>query len=387
MIQDRGGGCPHVGPRRASRVLGLRPASAGARQARAKRPRGGAPAPSVVARLAPCVAVFVSALAPHVTAAPSDTAGPPAPSATAPTASFPSEPFPSASASSAPPAPTLSAASATPATTAAPPPIVYVTPEDRRKREALELVSRQNLLAGYTNSFVYRKNWGEGFGYVSAAIGAIGIPVAASVYDDDKPAALTWLVGFSASTAVVGASLFATRDTRVDILEAVTQFNGGVIMLGLAVADDPGDWPRLSTGAAAGVGFGEALLLGINSFARRTPTSTLRSHRDRLQQGPVSRAELAAAERDFLGADVPFGQGILALPYGVGAVVAVVPAFDAKNSSDERLVSGLIGGVLGLDAIVIALTPTLVSSYRANTQGVGLSLLAGPGNFTLRYRF
>jgi hypothetical protein len=109
--------------------------------------------------------------------------------------------------------------------------------------------------------------------------------------------------------------------------------------------------------------------LGINSLARRTPTSALRSHRDRLEGGAVSEAELRAVERDFLAADVPFGQGVLALPFAIGAGVALVPAFDGKSTSDEQLASGIIGGILGLDAIFIALAPSLVPSYRNTVHG------------------
>ena len=183
------------------------------------------------------------------------------------------------------------------------------------------------------------------------------------------------------------ASLFATRDTRVDVLETAIMFNAGVAFLGYAVADDPGSLPRLTAAGAAGAGFGEALLLGINSLVRKTPTSTLRSHRDRLQKGRASEAELRGIERDFLAADEPFGKGIQALPFAAGAAVALVPAFQEKSTSDEQLASGITGGILALDALFIVLAPTLVPSYRTSVQGVGLSLFAGPGNLTLRGQF
>jgi hypothetical protein len=213
------------------------------------------------------------------------------------------------------------------------------------------------------------------------------VPFAAYAPGLDKKAGTTWVLGFSASSLVALGSLYATRDTRADILEAAVSFNLGVAFLGVAVADDPDPFPRLTAGGLAGAGFGETLLVGINSLARRTPTSTLRANRDRLQQGAVSAAELAEMERDFLDAGVPFGQGVLALPYGAGAVVALIPAFDAQRPSDSRTLSGVFGGLLALGALFTALPPTLVSAYRRTSTEAGLSVLPGVGSLTLRYRF
>lgn len=61
----------------------------------------------------------------------------------------------------------------------------------------------------------------------------------------DQGLGATCSIGFGVTTLAAGFSIAATRDTRVDVLDALIPFVGGVGFLGMALADDPGTTPRL----------------------------------------------------------------------------------------------------------------------------------------------
>jgi VIT1/CCC1 family predicted Fe2+/Mn2+ transporter len=127
--------------------------------------------------------------------------------------------------------------------------------------------------------------------------------------------------------------------------------------------------------------------VGINSVVRSTKPGTLRSAKARLARGGATDAELAAIEQQLLGAEVPFGPLTLATPFGVGALIAVAPAFDPKSNTNERNVSIVVGSALAVTGIVVALASEIVPSYRAGLWRAGLSLTASPPRADLTYRF
>jgi hypothetical protein len=236
------------------------------------------------------------------------------------------------------------------------------------------------------DAFVGRRNVAEGFGYGAAAFAALGLVVAAASPAMDRAARKAWILGFGSSTAAFGLSLLADRDTRVDVLEVLTWYDIGVAMLPGVVASDSRS--SATTWAGAGVAyFTEAVLVGINSVARTTKLSALRSAKARLARGGSTEAELERIEQQLLDADTPFGQLTLATPFGIGAVIAVAPAFDPKSNTSERNAGIVMGGALAVTGIFTALPSNIVPSYRAALWRAGLSLEAAPTRVGLTYRF
>jgi hypothetical protein len=279
----------------------------------------------------------------------------------------------------------------TPARATATPPATNGAPAAERSftgaPSAAELELRNRLLRVYVHEHVRRANLAEGFGYANAALGALGLVVGVTAWHADRGLAAAWTAGFGASTLAFGASLAASRDTRVDVLTVLMPFNAGVAGLGSAVADDPGVLPRLSSASFSGAFFLLAVFDTVNAFAQRTNLSTLRGERDRLDTGDVSASELHTTEHDFLGTDVPFGSGLRAAPLGVGGVIAFVPVFGGNYTKEQQTWAAVTGSLLGVDCILTLLTRNLVPSYKDSANAAGLSLMASPGNLGFRYRF
>lgn len=259
------------------------------------------------------------------------------------------------------------------------PPPEWLTPQQ------LEL--RNRLLRTYVHEYVRRANINEGFGYFYAALGVYGLVVGAASWKTDRGLAAAWTVGFGASTLAFGASLAASRDTRVDFFAPLASLNTGIATLGAAVANDPGPLPRLSMASASGAFFVLAFMDTVNALAHESKLSTLRSERDRLDAGNVSAAELRVTEHDFLGTDVPFGSGAHAAPLGLGGALAFVPAFGKQYTKQEQTAAAITGSVLILGGVLTLLTPNLVPHYKNTLSTSGLSLLASPANVGFRYRF
>jgi hypothetical protein len=250
-----------------------------------------------------------------------------------------------------------------------------------------ELEARNLLLRAHIRAYVREANMIEGIGYFSAGLAAFGLYVGARAWGSDPGIAAAWTVGFGASTLAFGASLGASRDTRVDVLTTLGSFNGGVAMLGLAVTKDPGALPRLSVASASGAFFVLAVFDAVNALTRESKLSTLRRERDQLDTGDVGMADLRTIESNFIGTDVPFGPGLHAAPLGVGGLVAFVPVLDGHYTKQQQTAAAIMGSVLSLTAILTALTPNRVASYKDDLKSTGLSLMASPTNIGLRYRF
>jgi hypothetical protein len=259
----------------------------------------------------------------------------------------------------------------------------YATPEETAERRR---VGHQGLLADYVGRYVRKRNGDEGFGYGFAVIGGLGLFLGAASWNYDRPLAIAWTAGFGASTAAFAASTFASRDTRVDVLEGLIMVNMGVWALGIALADDTG-LPRVSWGAAAGASFVSAALRAVNILSRRTPLSVLRADRDALEKQRRSSRDLDRIERDLLGTAQPIPPVVLSLPWIVGSGIAFMPAFDAERTKREQTSSAILGSLLGVIGLLTVLTPDLVSSYRRNREVAGFELVNGFGETTLRYRF
>jgi hypothetical protein len=244
--------------------------------------------------------------------------------------------------------------------------------------------ARRQLLTRYVGEYVRRENVGEVIGYVQAVLalglGVIGI----ATIEDDLGFGATSIATGAVSTALVGGSFLASRDTRVDILQVNSQLVGGGAALSLGLMEY-GDVPPLSAFAGAGAAFVTAGLQTINFASRRASISKLRRHSDRLSDGRPSDAELDGIERDFEQGEMPISYQVLAIPYGVGAAVALAPALDDGTSDKERTWSYLFAGSMSLACIFALITPNLVPAYR--DQATGLDVVAGPTNLDVRYRF
>jgi hypothetical protein len=253
---------------------------------------------------------------------------------------------------------------------------------------AVELALRNLVLRKYVDDYVSLKNLNEGVGYGVAALGVAGLVVGVNVLrNGDHGTGIAWTAGFGATTLALGVSLAASRDTRVDVLSVLPPLDVGVATLGLAVLRDPVALPRLSMASASGAFFVLALFDTLNALARETKLSTLRRDRDRLDAGDVEAAELRTIERDFLGADVPFGPGVRAAPLGVGGAVALIPAFDSHYTQQQRIVAGVTGSALAVECTLEAIVPDPVPSYKRGFEAAGISLMASPTNIGFRYRF
>ncbi len=267
------------------------------------------------------------------------------------------------------------------------PPELSPKPAPPALMSAQDLEVRNRLLRAHVHNYVRLANWDEGFGYVYAALGVLGLYVGVASLRDDAAFGTAWTAGFGASTLAFGASLAASRDTRVDVLRAMPEFTIGVTFLGSAVARDPYPMPRLTAAAASGAFFVLTAFDATNAFARQTKLSTLRRERDRLDAGDVDVTELRAIEHDFLAMQVPIARSLYAIPLGIGAVVSLVPAFDGHYDQAERTWSGVTGSLLGFTCLAALLAPEPVSLYTAQLSRLGFELVASPTNVGFRYRF
>ena len=137
----------------------------------------------------------------------------------------------------------------------------------------------------------------------------------------------------------------------------------------------------------SGAAFMYGGLKAINLASRRTPLEVLRRHRDRLNARRASNAELAGIERDFRGTEEPISYQVLALPLGIGAGAALMPAFDSKSSRSEKTWSLVGAGALGLSCAFSIMTADLVPAYEENLGIAGLDILAGPTQIDAVLRF
>ncbi|HSU40947.1 MAG TPA: hypothetical protein VLJ38_15320 [Polyangiaceae bacterium] len=271
--------------------------------------------------------------------------------------------------------------------TVLPPPATAVPGAAVLQADSPERAVRQRLLGSHVHEYVRRANVTEGFGYGFWVFSTAGTVLGVATIHEDAGLGATWTIGFGLTTLAAGCSMAASRDTRVDIFDVLTLLDAGVAFLGVAVADDPGDMPRLSTAATTATFFAEGLLRSINHLARTSHLTLLRADRDRLEHGQLSSAELAAVEARFLETEEPLGPGVLALPFFVGGGIALVPALDGRHNSNEQTFSAVFGSLLALDGVFSLFIPSLVPHYKAGLSTAGLSLVAGPGQTGFRYRF
>jgi hypothetical protein len=245
---------------------------------------------------------------------------------------------------------------------------------------------RGQILTGHVGRYVSRKNWEEGWGYGTAVLGAAGIGVGAAVWDDDRRLAVTYVAGFGATTAAVTTSLFLSRDTRIEVLGRAMMFDAAVAGLAAAVARDAGALRWTFGGLSAGY-FGVATLQTINSFSRLTPTSTMRRHRDRLENGEMSDTELPGVERDFEGTRTVIPPGVVALPMVAGSLVGLVPAFDEAASTEERNWSIAFSAMGLATGLLIAIGSDEVNRYHDSLDDSGFSFAIGPAGVQSQYTF
>ncbi|HEY3498844.1 MAG TPA: hypothetical protein VGK73_29335, partial [Polyangiaceae bacterium] len=137
----------------------------------------------------------------------------------------------------------------------------------------------------------------------------------------------------------------------------------------------------------AGAFFVHGLLNAANVFSAPRARHALRRHRERLQRGKPSPRELKRIEADFLQSERPVSHGLLAVPLGLGAAVAVLPAFDDDSNGTEQTISIVGASVLALGCLFSAITLDLTSSYLANIEASGLELSMTPSRMDLAYRF
>ncbi len=249
------------------------------------------------------------------------------------------------------------------------------------------VTARQALLTAHVHEYVRRKNGEEGFGYAGAVIGAGTVALGATAWNSDRRLAVTWVTGCGLSTSVFVASFALSRDARIDVLRTLLAWDSAVFGLGIAVDTDSEHVRLTMAGYSAGF-FGFFVLHAVNSAAPHTKTSTMRSHRDRLENGEVtSDAELAQIERDFQRTRWLVPGWVMALPLAVGSGVALIPAFDDQAPTADRNWSALFGGLGMLDAVFVAITRDPASSYEADLREQRLDFMAGPGSMTVSYRF
>jgi hypothetical protein len=263
-------------------------------------------------------------------------------------------------------------------------PAPFVTAADR---EARNEGVRRDLLAGYVGEHVRRENFGETYGYVVAGFGLLLGISGAIVLKDDQPLGATWVATSAVSTTTVATSLFFSRDTRVDLLQVNTWVVIGGLALGGGISEDPSSVHPLTNLSFAGAAFAYGGLKAVNLASRRTPLHVLRRHRERFEAGRVSNGELPKIERDFRGTDDPIPYQVLAVPPGLGAAVALLPAFDSKSSQSEKTWSLIGAGGLALSCVFSLLTVNLVPAYEEDLGIAGLEILAGPNEIDAVLRF
>ena len=246
---------------------------------------------------------------------------------------------------------------------------------------------RRSFLQSYVSAHVNRENWGEGVGYVEAALGVLLGLGGVGVLAEDKRAGATWIAASAISTATVAASLFASRDTRVDLLQVNTFFVIGSVALGLGIAEDPGSIPRLTSLSYAGAHFTYGALKAANLMSRRTPLHVMRQHGYRLHATNLSAGEFAKIERDFLGTYEPIPYEVMAAPLGIGAVVAFLPVLDPESSEAEETWSLVGSALLGLECVLSVMSVNLVPKYVDELGLAGLELMAGPTSVEAILRF
>jgi hypothetical protein len=246
--------------------------------------------------------------------------------------------------------------------------------------------ARRQALTSYIGAHMRRENTAEVFGYVQAVLGlGFGVIGAGTlVYGNEPGFGGTALATGAVSTLLVGGSFFAPRDTRIDILQVNAQLVSGGAALSLGVGDFE-DVPDISAFAGAGAAFTYSGLLAINLASRRTRTSTLRRHYAALEEGSATDRELDDIEEDFEQSEMPIPYQVLAIPYGVGAAVALAPAFDDGSSDNQRTWSYVFAGSMAVGCIASLLTQNLVPAYRDDLAGIQIA--AGPTNVDVRYRF
>lgn len=223
----------------------------------------------------------------------------------------------------------------------------------------------------------------EIIGSVDVAFGTVFLVAGATQWQKDRPLATTFVVGFGAMDALVVSSLFMSRDARSSILEGVVHVAPALAGFGLAVADNPGPFPRLTTGSMA-VGYGLASTVTIvNRALTATPYSVLRAHRARLDEPrDLSDQERRSMHLAMLGARGPLPRWLGGAPMLITGAVAMAPAFDDNYAKNSRWIAGLGGGLQLLTGLV-NLSGGPVGRYENDVETLGISVAAAPGGAVL----
>lgn len=224
-------------------------------------------------------------------------------------------------------------------------------------------------------------------GVLDLVVGTTTLALVAPHFKEERAAALTFAVGYGAMDAVAIGSLFMTRDTRSRVFQVFIPATPGVASLGLALANDPGDIPKLTSGSLAAGWLLTTVLEGINDFSTPTRFSTLRAHQQRLE----NEEDLAGDERrtmhhDLLGARGPIPRWTIGAPLLIGGAVAISPAFSDRYSKDEKSWAAVLGGLSVLGGL-FSLFPGIVTRYEEDLETLDISVALVPGGVSARGSF
>jgi hypothetical protein len=219
----------------------------------------------------------------------------------------------------------------------------------------------------------------EIIGSVDVAFGTVFVVVGATQWQKDRPLAMTFVVGFGTMDALVVSSLFMSRDARSSILEGAIHVTPALAAFGFAVADNPGPFPRLTTGSMA-IGYGLASTVTIiNRALTPTPYTVLRAHRARLDEPrDLTDQERRSMHLAMLGARGPLPRWLGGAPMVITGAVAMAPAFDDSYAKNSRYIAGLGGGLQLLTGLV-NLSSGPVGRYENDVKTLGISIAAAPG--------
>lgn len=253
-----------------------------------------------------------------------------------------------------------------------------------------EMVSgeRLALLRAHVDSRVSQANLYEVLGGIDTAVSGFGIGVAIDRWNVDRRGSVTLAAGFGVQIAALTAALAISRDATDAILEESLAYVPGVIGLEMAVSSRASDAERtMGIGLAIG-SFGASTVVATNNALRLTGVSTMRAHEKVLDRSlQLSSAQFRSIEADYVRTRNPLPRVLLALPWAVGGVVTLSPAFNASTSSDDKTLAAGLGAFQLLDAILFLSTVDPVDAYCRKAEGACAELVASHRGLALMGRF
>lgn len=267
-------------------------------------------------------------------------------------------------------------------------PGVACAQEEPEPPTSVEATVHRQILERRINEMVRQQVLAEVFGTVDLGMTTAFAALSVHYLRDEPRVVGTYLAGAGLMDAGATASLFATRDTRTVVLEAAIAAVPATLFLGLSVADDPGPFPRLTTGSLAAGYFSSGLLTTLNSLSRRTSYSTLRAHQTRLADGEheLSETERRTMHDDLMGARGSIPRWVQGTPLIVASAVALSPAFDDQYTKNEQTYAALFGG-LGMAGGLLSLFGGTVDHYESDLKRLRVSAVVVPGGFSFRGAF